>query len=124
MDVTPLIPKGHQLIDAYGDGGFVVSEQRHDGSILVFADHTDAWPVASLEALTEADFAPILSQNPAPEVVLVGCGAEFALLPKALRKLFRARGIAVEAMDTGAACRTYNILLAEGRRVVAALIAV
>lgn len=124
MDVTPLIPKGHQLVESYGNGGFRVADVRYDGSVLVFAEHTAEWSVTALENCTEEDFAPILALDPAPEIVVVGCGAEFMMLPKALRVAFRKRGIPVEAMDTGAACRTHNILLAEGRRTVAALIAV
>lgn len=123
MDVTPLVPKGSQLVEAYGDGGFRVTGVRYDGSVLIFTDHTQAWDVTALENATEADFASILTVQPAPEVVVVGCGAAFGMLPKALKNVFRQRGIPVEAMDTGAACRTYNILMAEGRRVAAALIA-
>lgn len=124
MDVTPLIPKGHQLIESYGGGGFCVTQVQHQGSVLVFQDRTEAWAPNALEDVTQADLVPVLACDPLPEMVLVGCGKEFCLLPKTLKAVFREKGVPVEAMDTGAACRTYNILLAEGRRVVAALIAV
>lgn len=123
-DVTPLIPKGHQLIEAYGDGGFKVSGERYDGAVLVFAEQCQSWSVQGWDALTPQDFAAVLQQTPLPELVLVGSGEHFEMLPKAIKQLFRSHQVPVEAMDTGAACRTYNVLLAEGRRVVAALVAV
>lgn len=124
MDVTPLIPKGHQIVDAYGDGGFKVTGERHDGSVLIFAEHTHPWSVSDWSAVTPQDFDAIFAADPLPEIVVVGCGANFQMVPKALRLHFQRHRIAVDVMDTGAACRTYNILLAEGRRVAAALIAV
>lgn len=124
MDVTPLLPPGKQIIDAYGDAGFRVAEQRYDGSVLVFADKTEQWSVQSWDAVTADDFTALFASEPQPEMVVIGCGERFQMLTRALKQPFRDRGIAVEAMDTGAACRTYNILLAEGRRVAAALIAV
>lgn len=124
MDVTPLIPQGHQIVEAYGDGGFRITGQRHDGSVLVFAEQTRPWPVQAWEQVTPEALAPLAAGEPLPEMAVIGTGARFEMLPKALRLWFRERGISVEAMDTGAACRTYNILLAEGRRVVAAFIAV
>jgi uncharacterized protein len=123
-DVTPLIPKGHQLIEAYGDGGFKVAGQDYSGSVLVFAEHTQPWPLHDWDVATEGDFDTVLQSEPLPELLVIGCGAHFQMLPKSLKQLFRRHGVPVEAMDTGAACRTYNVLLAEGRRVVAALIAV
>ena len=124
MDVTPLIPKGHQLIEAYGGGSFKVSGQQYGGSILVFAEHTECWPVADWSRVEADDFKKILQAEPLPEIVIVGCGERFEMVPKSIKQLFRHYAIPVEAMDTGAACRTYNILLGEGRRVIAAMIAV
>lgn len=124
MDITPLIPKGLQRVEAYGSGGFTVSSQHYDGSVMVFADHTQLWPVADWAMVQAGDFEAVLQASPLPEMVIIGCGKNFEMLPKTIKQFFRHHGIAVEAMDTGAACRTYNILLSEGRRVAAALIAV
>lgn len=124
MDITPLLPKGSQLIEAYGEGGFRVSAQRYEGSVLVLPQQTLPWNVKAWESVQAEDFAPIFQSEPAPEMLVIGCGADFQMIPSKLKQLFRQRGIAVEAMDTGAACRTYNVLMAEGRRVAAVLIGV
>ncbi len=126
MDVTPLVPAGRQIIESYGEGRFRVGGALHAGSILVFADRTEAWPVSALAALTPASLEPLRAAGAAGlvDVVLLGCGPRMGLVPEALRGLLRAAGIVLEPMDTGAACRTYNVLAAEGRRVAAALIAV
>lgn len=121
MEITPIIPADRQVIDTYGPGRFRVSNIVYESAIIVFPDRTIAWPVTGFAALTAEDFAPVLDAEPKPEVLLLGCGARMALLPSALRKGLREKGIVVDVMDSPAACRTYNILLAEGRRVAAAL---
>jgi uncharacterized protein len=129
VDITPLLPAGRQIVESYGGGGFRVSGQRHQGSILVLPDRTLAWPVASLAEITLESLAPLVAAAPAAgepraELLLIGCGPRLQLLPGALRRALRAQGLVCETMDTGAACRTYNVLLAEGRAVAAALVAV
>jgi uncharacterized protein len=121
MDITPLIPAGRQVIEGYSTSGFRVAGALYPGSILVFADHTEAWPVADLSEASLKRFAPVIARGDI-EILLLGCGARMGMVPLALRKGLRASGIVVDAMDTGAACRTYNVLLAEERRVAAALI--
>jgi uncharacterized protein len=126
MDVTPLIPEGKQLVDAYGDGGFKVSGTAYRGSIIVFPQLTMSWPVADFAALVPDDFAAVMEAGRAGEIslMLLGCGPRMLMLPPPLRQALRATGIVSEVMDTGAACRTYNVLLAEGRQVCAAMLAV
>jgi uncharacterized protein len=124
MEITPVVPAGRQLIQAYREGGFTVAGTRHDGSLLVLPERTLAWSVEDLSALTVESVAPITVAEPAVEILILGCGPRFALAPAVLRDALRGHGIAVEAMATPAACRTYNVLLAEDRRVAAALIAV
>jgi uncharacterized protein len=124
MEVTPVVPAGRQLIQAYRAGGFTVAGIRHEGSLLVLPERTLAWRVDTLDALTADSMAPITHAAPAVELLILGCGPKFALAPPHLRDALRAQGIVVEAMATPAACRTYNVLLAEDRRVAAALIAV
>jgi uncharacterized protein len=122
MDVTPLIPAGRQVIEGYGAGGFRVSGALYAGSVLVFVDHTELWPVGSFAEATLERFAPVIARGDI-EILLLGCGVRMGMVPSTLRQGLRAGGIIVDAMDTGAACRTYNVLLAEERRVAAALIA-
>jgi len=126
MDVTPLIPQGKQIIEAYGDGGFRVSGKRLEGSVIVFPDNTQAWPVSDPAQLNAANLAGVAEagRSGGVELLLIGTGARMTLIDRALRQALRADGVVVETMDTGAACRTYNVLMAEGRRVAAALIAV
>ena len=121
MDVTPLIPADRQVIDSYGARGFHVSGAAYDGAILVFPDTTLIWPVVGLAEVTAESLGPVVAHGDI-EILLLGCGRRMQPVPPRLRQQLRASGIVVDAMDTGAACRTYNILLAEGRRVAAALL--
>ena len=125
MDLTPLIPAGRQIVEAYGDGRFRVTGAVYEGSVLVFPGCTLPWPVAAMEQVDVDSLAPVIAEAEAGniELLLLGCGARMALVPAALRQRLRDAGVVVEAMDTGAACRTYNVLMADGRRVAAALIA-
>ncbi len=91
--------------------------------MLVLPEQTLAWPVYSPEQITAESLAPVRAAAPAVEILVLGCGARFVMIPAELRASLKAAGIVVEAMDTGAACRTFNLLLAEDRRVAAALIA-
>ena len=113
--------QGRNTFTGYGEGHVVVNGKRHAASLVVSGDRliTD-WPAASVESLSADHLAAIVEL--APEIVLLGTGAKFTFPdPSLLTPLYKA-GIGVEVMDTPAACRTYNILLAEGRNVVAALI--
>ena len=121
MDVTPLIPAGRQVIESYGTAGFRVSGTAHAGSILVFIDKTLVWPVAKIEEITTDALMPVAARGDI-EILLLGCGRRMMPVPAELRRALREKGVVLDAMDTGAACRTYNILLSEERRVAAALI--
>jgi uncharacterized protein len=122
MDVTPLVPTDRQLIQSYGNGGFRISGTIHAGSVLVFPSRTVAWPVSLASEIDGSSLVDIATER--PQILLIGTGATFALLPSALKRAMRELGSVIEAMDTGAACRTYNVLLTEGRSVAAALLAV
>jgi uncharacterized protein len=123
MDITPRTPKGKLTINRYGDGGFVVNDVPYKGSILILSDCVLPWPVSSFGAITPASFTPLFARD-LPEMLLVGVGPTFKMLTPVVRGVFRDHNISADAMDTGAACRTYNVLLTEGRLVAAALIAV
>lgn len=124
MDISPLIPAGRQIVKGYGDGGFTIAGLRWEGSVLVLPDRTQPWAPAGLAQVTEESFAPLLSLAERPRILLLGCGLRMAPVPAALRAALRAAGITVEPMDTGGACRTFNVLVSEDRSVAAALIAV
>lgn len=121
MDVTPIIPADRQVIDSYGAHGFHVSGAAHEGAILVFPDATLAWNATTLAEVSAESLAPVIEHGEV-EILLLGCGPRMHPVAPALRQRLRTAGIVVDAMDTGAACRTYNVLLAEGRRVAAALL--
>jgi uncharacterized protein len=123
-DLAPRVPAGKQVIQSYGEGRFRIAGAEHAGSVLVFPDRTVPWPVADAGALDLECFAGATAPGAGVEVLLVGTGGRAVFLAPALRAGLRARGVVADAMDTGAACRTFNVLLAEGRRVAAALIAI
>jgi uncharacterized protein len=122
MDITPLIPGDRQVIDSYGPGRFLVSGEQHAGSVIVFSDRTVAWPVASFAEISLGGLDAVIGAETPVDVLIIGCGVRMQPVPAALRTALRGQGIGCDAMDTGAACRTYNVLLSEGRRVAAALI--
>jgi uncharacterized protein len=123
LDITPAVPAGRQLIESYRPGGFRIAGVQHAGSVLVLPERTLAWPVAAAEDVTAASLAPIAAAAPPVELLILGLGPRFGLVAPELRAALRAHGITIEAMATDAACRTYNVLLIEDRRVAAALIA-
>jgi uncharacterized protein len=115
---------GRYPIDAYGNGGFRFADMSHRGSILILPSGVRAWPVAAMSDLTSEAFAPVFAEGDALELLLLGTGLDIAAVPERLRARFREARIGLDVMQTGAAARTYNVLLAENRRVGAALIAV
>ncbi len=123
MDVTPLIPQGRKVIEAYGGNGFQVSGDSYPHSIQVFADDVLPWDIVTIHDLTEDHFKAVITAEPKIELILLGCGEKMSPIPSAIRQFLKLHAITIDAMDTGAACRTYNVLLSEGRRVAAALIA-
>ena len=115
---------GQAPIDAYGNGGFRFAEMSHRGSILCLGDGVHAWDVAAPEQLDMTVMGKLLQALEVPSFVLLGTGAAQVFPCLDVRRAFMDAKIGLDPMDTGAACRTYNVLLAEGRPVIAALIAV
>lgn len=111
-------------IDAYGSGGFRFAEMSHRGSLLCLPSGMHAWSVNSAAEFSEQAFEPVFAEADTIEILLIGTGKDIVFFPEALRWRFRDHKISVDAMPTGAATRTWNVLLAEDRRVAAALIAV
>jgi uncharacterized protein len=115
---------GRAPIDAYGDGGFRFAGMSHRGSLLILPSGMHAWPPVSIAGIEVDSFALAFAEQASIGLMLLGTG-ERQVFPSAdIRRAFAQRAITLEAMDTGAAVRTYNVLLAEGRAVAAALIAV
>ncbi|MCK9552755.1 Mth938-like domain-containing protein [Aquamicrobium sp.] len=115
---------GRAPIEAYGNGGFRFADMSHKGSILCLPSGIYGWEPADPLSLTVADFDRLLAEAADVEVFLVGMGPDLRPLPKPLREALKQAGIASDPMSTGAAVRTYNVLLADNRAVGAAFIAV
>ena len=111
-------------IEAYGNGGFRFGGMSHRGSLLCFPDGIWAWQVASVSELTTSSLEAALARADQLDFFLIGGGRDPWVLPERIRQRFAEASLTVDAMPTGAAVRTWNILLAENRRVGAALIAV
>ncbi|MBS0224637.1 MAG: Mth938-like domain-containing protein [Proteobacteria bacterium] len=115
-------PSQVQVIRSYGPGRFTIGEREWREPVLVTPTATLAWSVTRTEDLTPASVA-VLREGPSPvELLVLGCGSRAVFLPPAQRAALKAAGLSVEVVDTGSACRIYNVLVAEGRRVAAALI--
>ena len=108
----------------YGDGWVAINGERHTQALLLLPDRVVApWLVEDdIDRLTMEHFAALAQFR--PDIVLLGTGRRFRLPGSSLMRAFNADGVGLEAMDTHAACRTFNVLLAEGRQVAAALLAV
>jgi len=108
------------LITGYGDGHVLVNGERYTGSLLLTADECLPWAAASFDALALAHFEPLVALG--PDLVLLGTGARLRFPAAALTAPLVHAAIGLEVMDLRAACRTYNVLRAEERRVAAALL--
>ncbi|MES5097122.1 Mth938-like domain-containing protein [Agrobacterium sp. BA1120] len=124
IEIRPAHFPGRAPIDAYGNGGFRFADMSHRGSLLCLPSGIHGWDVEDNTMLTVEAFSRILEQAGEIEFLLVGTGDGMRILPKELKAALKEAGISVDAMSTGAAVRTYNIMLSESRAVAAALIAV
>jgi uncharacterized protein len=115
----------HQVgIDAYGNGGFRFAGMSHRGSLLCLPTGMHAWVATTPAEVTAESLERVFAAADQIDVLLIGLGPDVAPFPRALREALRERKIIVEAIGTGGAVRTYNVLLAEERSVAAALLAV
>lgn len=112
-----------QLIHGYGDGGFRVSQERYAGDLFLLPRQAMSWQVpADLDSLSADDLLALMGETP-PPLLILGAG-EAPMHPFAeLGTALRARGVAFEVLSTAAACRTWNVLMSEGRAAAAALVA-
>ncbi|MEH6525351.1 MAG: Mth938-like domain-containing protein [Sneathiella sp.] len=124
QDISGIPSAGQQLINGYGDGGFRVSGVKYYGSVVVLPEKTLLWDVVAIANLSVESLNALNAADVKVEILLIGCGATMAFIDTDIRNSCRDKGIVIDAMDTGAAVRTYNVLLLEGRQVAAALVAV
>lgn len=115
---------GRAPLDAYGNGGFRFADMSHRGSLLCLPSGVHGWDFAEGEPLAVSAFKRVFEEAKDIEVLLVGTGNNIVFLPEPLRQRMRDSQIICDAMSTGAAVRTYNVMLAESRAVAAALVAV
>lgn len=121
MEIRPVITPGRPYIERYGPGGFKISGTVFAGAVLILPDGARIWPITTMAEITPESLKPA-AEHGGIEILLLGCGRRMQMVPRLLRDALREVGIVVDAMDTGAACRTYNVLVAEERRVAAALL--
>lgn len=115
---------GRAPIDGYGQGGFRFAGMSHRGSLLIVPSGIYAWNVFTPQEINEAALARIFAEADEIDLLIIGSGRDPVAFPAALRERCRKANISVDVQPTGGAASTYNVLLNEGRRVAAALIAV
>lgn len=115
-------PAQVQVIRTYGPGHFQISDRDWREPVLVTPTATTSWPVKRAEDLSTENVAAARAGEAPAELLVVGCGNRSVFVPPAVRAAMKDIGLSLEVVDTGSACRIYNVLLAEGRRVAAALI--
>jgi uncharacterized protein len=111
---------GRNVVTGYGEGFIAINGTRHDTHLLVTSEHVTPWQIGGFEAVTAAVAGQFMAQN--PELVIFGTGTVLRFPQSELARRLAAAGIGLEVMDSKAACRTYNVLMAEGRRVLAAIL--
>lgn len=122
MDITPVISSDRMVIQSYGADGFRISDSEFPAAVFVLPDRVIAWKDEG-DALSDAKtFDALLEHAGDIEVLLFGTGKTARFPSSDVRKALKESGIVVEPMNTGAACRTFNVLMAEGRLVAAALL--
>jgi uncharacterized protein len=121
MELTLHRPENHHFIRSVTDTGFQVNEVEYEGAIILSAETViPSWAAASIKALTDTLLQPVFELQ--PEIVLLGTGRKQIFPKPALLMSFYRRGIGIEAMTTHAACRTFNVLMSEKRKAVAAML--
>ena len=127
VDVTPMIKSNSKVIQSYGDYQFKISGKMYSGPILVSPEKVSPWQLEqdfNAEHPGMGDFSQLMAAKAKIDVLLYGAGDKSVFIPPDFKAILKNQGLPIEAMTTAAACRTYNVLLSEGRRVVAALLPV
>lgn len=124
QDVTPIIGEEKKIIETYGNGGFKISDERFESSVIILPEEVSEISHEDISEISDASVETIISNSDNIEILLVGAGKASDFFEPEIEKNIKSKGISIEYMDTGAACRTYNVLLSEERKVAALLIAV
>ncbi len=122
MDITPVANKGKQILTGYGAGQFRVGGEVYTTSIIIFPDRTIEWQMSPDKPITLESLDMVVEEEGYIDLLLIGCTKPQLILPAKIRNALKEAGIALDVMDIGAACRTYNVLALEDRRVAAAII--
>ncbi len=122
MDITPTAAQGKQILTGYGGGQFRVGGEVYTRSIIIFPDRTIEWQMSTGKPITLESLDMVVEEEGYIDLLLIGCPKPQQLLPAKIRNALKEAGIALDVMDIGAACRTYNVLALEDRRVAAAII--
>ena len=117
MDVTPLVNQGTPIIQSYGDHGFRINQIRYEGAVFIQKNSVTSFQIKEVSSLITDDILGHLTQK--ISIFLLGTGERMIALSSQVRKELQEKGIVVEVMDSGAASRTFNILLIEDRDVAA-----
>lgn len=118
MDITPLISNKNSVLQSYDAEGFKVSGQYYEGTVLVTPTDAQKWVGKDFSHLDINDFDALPADI---KLVLIGTGKTMQHLPADLKIALKERGIGIETMDTGAACRTFNVLMSDGRNLATIL---
>ena len=121
MDVTPLVSKGRQLIESYGDGAFKISGVVYTAPVIVFPESCFSPENLEADKSNIRLLREVFQTSYSPSVLLYGTGKNTSLIPEIEKKFVRQQNCVLDIMNTGAACRTFNVLCAEDRRVAAVL---
>ena len=121
MDVTPLVSKGLQLIESYGDGAFKISGVVYNTPVIVFPESCFSPDYFEADESNFRLLREVFQTSYSPSVLLFGTGKNTSLIPEIEKEFVRQQNCVLDIMNTGAACRTFNVLCAEDRRVAAVL---
>jgi uncharacterized protein len=121
MDVTPLVSKGRQLIESYGDGAFKISGVVYNAPVIVFPESCFSPDYFEADESNFRLLREVFQTSYSPSVLLFGTGKSTSLIPEIEKEFVRQQNCVLDIMNTGAACRTFNVLCAEDRRVAAVL---
>lgn len=119
MDITPIISREKNIIKSYNKGNFTINNELIDGNIIILPDKLINWKISSIQDLDIIEIDSAIDQQ--IDILLIGYGSDYKYIPK---NIIKSENYNIELMNTGAACRTYNILLSEDRKVAAALIVI
>ena len=123
MDVTPLVSKGRQLIESYGDGAFKISGVVYTAPVIVFPESCFSTEKFEADKSNFRLLREVFQTTYSPSVLLYGTGKNTSLIPEIEKEFVRQQNCVLDIMNTGAACRTFNVLCAEDRRVAAVFFA-